>query len=119
MAAGTEVRSNDSVYLHEPLGVSGGFESPHSPLPFTCRLMRILSQVVQVPMLSMSNAGHHHSFRRAVTAELVSNNDPGFAPSHPQQLAKETDSGKTYPASVARGCRGPRRSDQPLSTGSE
>ena len=45
----------------------------------------------------MSNAGHDHSFRRAITAELVSNNDPGFAPSRPQQLAKEPDCGKPIP----------------------
>ena len=31
-------------------------------------------------MLSMSNAGHHHSFRCAVAAELVSDNDARCAP---------------------------------------
>ena len=33
MAAGAEMRSNDSVYFDKPLGVSSGFEPSHSPLP--------------------------------------------------------------------------------------
>jgi hypothetical protein len=40
----------------------------------------MLGPVVQIPMLSMSNAGHHHSFRCAVAAELVSDNDARGAP---------------------------------------
>lgn len=45
----------------------------------------------------MSNAGHHHSFRRPIAAQLVSNNDARFAPSCPQQLAKEPDRGEPIP----------------------
>jgi hypothetical protein len=56
--------------------------------------MRVLRSVVQVPMLSMSNAAHPHSFRCAITAELVSNNDTRFVASSPQQLAKEADRGE-------------------------
>ena len=73
MASRAEVRSNDSVHLDKSLGVSRGFEPSHSPLPLTRRLMRVLRAVVQVPVLSMSDAGHHNPFRRSVAAEFVSN----------------------------------------------
>ena len=82
------------MHLDKPLSMPSGFEPSHSPLALTRRLMRVLSPVVQVPMLSVSHAGYHHSLRRAVAAELVSNNDARFAASGPQQLAKEADRGK-------------------------
>src|SRR3954447_21048949 len=59
--------------------------------------MRVLRPVVQVPMLPMRNAGHHHSLRRPIAAQLVSNNHARFTTSCPQQLAKETDRGETIP----------------------
>jgi hypothetical protein len=59
--------------------------------------MRVLGPVVQVPMLAMSNAGHHHSFRRPIAAQLVSNNDAGFATSCSQQLVKKPHCGETIP----------------------
>ena len=95
MASGAEVRSNDSVHLDKTLGVPSGFEPSHSPLPFTRRLMRVLRPVVQIPMLPMSNAGHHDPFRRPVAAQFVGDDDARFASSGPQQLAKEPDRGKT------------------------
>lgn len=45
----------------------------------------------------MSNARHHYTFRRPVAAQLVSNNDPRFAASCPQKLAKEADCSETIP----------------------
>ena len=95
MASGAEVRSDDSVHLDKPLGVPSGFEPSHSSLPLSRRLMRVLRAVVQVPMLAMGNAGHHHSFRCPVTAQLVSHNDAWVASGCPQQLAKEPHGGKT------------------------
>jgi hypothetical protein len=83
VASGTEVGSNDSVNLNELLGVSSGLKPSHSPLPLSGRLMRVLRPVVQVAMLSMSNARHHHSFRCPVTPQFVSNNDARFASSCP------------------------------------
>ncbi len=75
MTSRAEVRSDDPVHLDKSLRVPAGFEPPHSPLSLTRRLMGILRPVVQVTMLSMSDAGHHHPFRCAVAAELISNND--------------------------------------------
>jgi hypothetical protein len=46
VAPRTEVRSNNSVNLDEPLGVPSRFEPAHSPLPLTHRLMRVLSPVI-------------------------------------------------------------------------
>jgi hypothetical protein len=46
MAAGAEVRSNDSVNLEGSLGVLAGLEPAHSPLALTGRLMRVLGPVV-------------------------------------------------------------------------
>src|SRR5438309_512506 len=61
VASGTEVGSNDSVNLDELLGVSSGLKPPHAPLPLSGWLMRVLRPVVQIAMLSMSDARHHHS----------------------------------------------------------
>ena len=46
MAAGAEVRSNDSVNLEESLGVLAGLEPAHSSLALTGGLMRVLRAVV-------------------------------------------------------------------------
>src|SRR3954451_15899802 len=61
VASGAEVRRNDTVNLDKALGVSRGLEPSHAPLPLTRRLMRVLRPVVQVPMLAVRDAGHHHS----------------------------------------------------------
>lgn len=50
------MRSNDSVYPDESLGIQRGLEPSHSPLSLLRRLMRVLRTVVQVPMLSISHA---------------------------------------------------------------
>ena len=50
------MRSNDSVNLEESLGVLAGLEPAHSLLALTGGLMRVLRAVVQVAVLSMSNA---------------------------------------------------------------
>jgi hypothetical protein len=39
MTSGAEVRSDDPVYFDEALRVPSGFESSHSSLPFSRRLM--------------------------------------------------------------------------------
>ena len=59
--------------------------------------MRILRPVVQIAVLSMSDAGHHHRFRRAVAVEFVGNEHARSAPYGAQQLAKETNGGKAIP----------------------
>ena len=97
MTLGPKVRSNDSVNLDIALGVLAGFEPPHSPLALTCRLMRVLRAVVQMPVLPVRNARHHHSPGHTVTAELVSNNDSRFTPGCPQQPAEEANGGKPIP----------------------
>src|SRR4051794_25634981 len=74
--------------------MSSGFEPSHSSLSLSCRLMRVFRPVVQVPMLAVSDPGHHHSFRCAVAAELVSDNDARCAPGRPQELPEETNCGK-------------------------
>ena len=66
MSSRAEMRGDDSVDLNKPLSVLSRFEPPHPSLPFPGRLMRILSTVVQVPMLSMGYAGHYNSFRRRI-----------------------------------------------------
>ena len=85
------MRSNDSMNLDKALGVSSRLEPSHSPLPFSRWLMRVLGSVVQVSMLSVSDAGHHHSFRCAVAAELVSDDDARCAPGRPQELPEQTN----------------------------
>ena len=97
VASRAEMRGDDSMNLDKVLRVPRGLKPSHSPLPFSGRLVRVLSAVVEVPMLSMSNTRHHNPFRRPVAAQLVSNNDARFAPRYPQQLAEESDGSKPIP----------------------
>jgi hypothetical protein len=73
VASGTEVRGNDTVHLDKTLGVPSGLELSHSPLPLPRRLRRVLGPVVYIPVLSMSNTGHHDPFRRPIAAQFVGN----------------------------------------------
>src|SRR4051794_35250439 len=82
--------SDDSVYLDKPLGMPSGFEPSHSPLPFTGWLMRVLCPVIQVPVLPMSDTGHHHSFCRGIAAQLIGDDHSWTTASvRPQQPAEE------------------------------
>ena len=56
------------MYLDETLRVLPGFEQPHASLPLTRWLMRVFGAVVQVSMLPVDYAGHHHSFRSTVAS---------------------------------------------------
>ena len=51
----------------------GGLEPPHPFLPLSRWLVGVLGAVVQVSVLSVSNARHHDSFSRGVAAQVVSN----------------------------------------------
>jgi hypothetical protein len=91
MASWSEVRGDDSVHLDKALRVPGGLEPTHASLPFTRWLMRVLGPVVQIPVLPVSHAGHHHSFRSGVASELVRNDHARVpTPCGAQQPAKET-----------------------------
>jgi hypothetical protein len=100
MASWVEVRGNDAVDLDEALGVSIGIEPSHSPLPFTRRLMRVLRPVVHVPMLSVSNAGHHYSFRSAIAPDLVRNDDRAVCTQWHAGAHERTELPRSDPASV-------------------
>jgi hypothetical protein len=79
------------VHLDETLRVPGGLESPHSSLPLTSRLMRVLGTVVQVPVLPVSNARHHDSFGGSVAVQLIVDDySRSTTAVNPQQPAKET-----------------------------
>ena len=99
MAAGAEVRDHDSMNLDELLSVSGGFVPSHPSFPLTRPLVRVLGSIVQIPMLSMSNAEDHHTFRGAVAAQLVSNNDARWRPVT-RKSCERNGSRQTGPASV-------------------
>jgi hypothetical protein len=57
------MRGDNSMHFDKALGVSGAFESSHAPLP--CRLMRVLSPVIQVSVLSVSHARYTIRFAAA------------------------------------------------------
>src|SRR5215831_9261282 len=76
MSSGSEMRADDAVHLNEALRVIGRFEPAHPSLPLARRLMGVLSPVVQIPVLTVSDAGHHDSFGSRIAAQFVSNDDP-------------------------------------------
>jgi hypothetical protein len=86
------------VHLDEALRVPAGLESPHASLSFTRRLVRVLGAVVQISVLSVSNAGHHQSFRGGVAAQLVRHNYSRTTITVcAQQLAEEAHSRQSVP----------------------
>ena len=94
----SEMRGDDSVHLDEALRVPGGLEPPHASLPLTRRLMRVLSPVVQVPVLPVSNARHHDSFGRSVAPQFIGHDHARTAMARgPQQLAEESHSRESVP----------------------
>lgn len=87
--------SEDSVHLDEALGVLGGLEPPEAPFALACGLTRVLRTVIQISMLPVRHAGHHHSFRSRVTARLVSDGYAWLATAiGAQPLAKESHGGE-------------------------
>jgi hypothetical protein len=97
MTSRSKMRSDDSVCFDKTLRVPGGLESSHAPLSLPCGLMRVLGSVVQVPVLSMGNSGHHDSFRSGIAAQFVGNDHARLSPGASQQLAKEPDGSKAIP----------------------
>src|SRR3954453_11128196 len=97
MTSRAEVRSDDSVHLEKRCACQPDLNRRMRLISFTRRLMRVLRPVVQITMLSMSHAGHHHSFCCPVAAELISNNDARLGSCAPQQLAKKPHRGKPVP----------------------
>ena len=90
------MRTAYPVHLDETLRMSGGLEPPHAFLPLSRRLVRVLSAVVQVPVLPVSNAGHDDSFRGGVAAQLVRHDHTRpTTTSGLQQLAEEPHGGKS------------------------
>ena len=56
MSAGTEVAVDEGVGGEEVLGLPRRFEPLHLPLSSSCRPMRVLGPIIQIPALSMLDA---------------------------------------------------------------
>ena len=89
MTSGTEVRGDDPVHLDKALDMPSGLKPSHASLPFARRLMGVLRSVIEVPVLSMSNAGHHNPFCGRIAAQLIRHDHAWLASCRPQQLTKE------------------------------
>ena len=87
------MRADDSVHFDETLRVPGGLEASHSPLTLPCRLMRVLGPVVQVPVLSVSDGRHDHSFRRSIASQLIGDHHARPPATATQQLTEKADGG--------------------------
>ncbi len=85
------------MHFDKALCVFSGFEPSHAPLPFACRLVRVLGPVIQLSMLLMSNAWHHNSFCSGIAAQLVGHNHARLTPGALQKLAKEPDGREPIP----------------------
>jgi hypothetical protein len=96
MTLGSEVGRHDALHLEKALCMLGRLEALHTALALSGRLMRILGTVIEIPMLTVSNTRHHHSFGGTVTSQLVRNHDARpTATASAQQLTKEADSSQS------------------------
>jgi len=76
MTAQSEMLGNRAVRGEEPLRVPGRLEPLHTPLPLTSGLVRVLSTVVQVPVLPMLHARQELAHGRAVALQLIRDEHP-------------------------------------------
>ena len=67
MTSGSKMRGDNFHVLDKALGMSGAFESSHAPLPLPCRLMRVLSPVIQVSVTATPRAAIISSTSRKLT----------------------------------------------------
>ncbi len=93
MPFGSEVGGHDPLYLEKALRMIGRFEALHPAFPLSGRLVRVLCTVIEVPVLTVSNGRHYHSFRRSIASELVGDHYARRPSTGTQKLTKETDRG--------------------------
>ena len=100
MSVGSEVSGNRIKDREKALRLLRRFEALHPPLALSSWLMGILSPVVQIAALPVSDMREHDPFGGTITPKFVGDNDPRLAPSTAKQFPK-----KRFAASRSRfGC---------------
>ena len=77
MPSRAKVLCDGPVGGEEALGVPGGLEALHAPLPLARRLMRVLGAVVQIPVLPMFHPRQEFPLSGLVTLQFVGNDHTG------------------------------------------
>ncbi len=100
MPTGTEALTDGAKGRQEALGLSCGFEPLHHPLTFPCRLVGVLSSVVQIPALAMLHSRHHLSLGCPIASQLVGDHHSWDVLAALQELAEELLSCALVPATL-------------------
>ena len=89
MPSRPEVAIDQSVRRQEPLCLTVRFEPLHLSLSSSCRSMRILSPIVQIPAGPVSDIRHHRSLGNAVAAQAVRDEASWLVAKPTQQVLEE------------------------------
>ena len=79
------------------LGLPGGFESTHLPLPLASRLMRDFGSIVGVSLRTMTHVAEDNPYGRGVASQFVGNDSQWFGTLTPQEPLKESFCGPLIP----------------------
>ena len=77
MPSRAEVLGDGTIRRQKALGMTGGFEPLHPPLPLARWPVRVLAPVIEITTLAMLYPWEHLACGRAVALQLVCHDDAG------------------------------------------
>src|SRR6516165_2550565 len=89
MPSWPEVLGNGAVGREETLRMPGGFEPLHVVLALPRRTMGVLTPVIEIATLAMLHPGQYLTLGRAITLELIRDDDPWHILQALEQLAEK------------------------------
>src|SRR4029077_4314836 len=89
MPSGAEVLGNGAIRRQKSLGMTGGCEPLHTILALARGAMRVFAPVIEVTALPMFHSRQDLPFGRAITLELVRDNNPWHVLQALEQLTKK------------------------------
>ena len=73
----TKMLGDRTIGGEKPLRVARGLEPLHAPLPLTRRLMRVLSAIIEIPVLAMFYSRQDLALGGSVALEFIRDDHSG------------------------------------------
>jgi hypothetical protein len=100
MSARAEMLRDRTIRSKEALGLAGGVEPLYAPLSLTCRLVRILRAIIQIPMLPRFHPREELSLGGSIALQFVGNDHSRYVRQALEPRAKELLRGPLIPAAL-------------------
>jgi hypothetical protein len=89
MPARTEVLGDGTIGGEESLGITRGFEPLHAPLALTSGLMRVLSTMIEIPVLTMFHPWENLALGGSIALQFVGDDHAWYIGQAFQKFAEE------------------------------